>query len=67
MKKEEWSVGNLGDGLPRQCEHWLAMTGAPELARNDGTKPFPQQAAAALPLEIGAIKNWGLKVSNSLV
>ena len=58
MKKEGWSVGNLGDGLPRlrrgenglprQCEHWLAMT---------RTKPFPRQAAAALPLEIGAIKN----------
>ena len=48
MKKEGWLVGSLGDGSPRQCEHWLAMT---------GTKPFPRQTAAALPLEIGAIKN----------
>ena len=22
-----WGVGDGGNGLPRQCEHWLAMTG----------------------------------------
>ena len=71
------------NGLPRQCEHWLAMTGVrgwrgmagsqklsrvviprsgatwesvPPSQRSRG-KRLSWQQAAALPLEIGAIKN----------
>ena len=60
MKKEGWSVGNLGDGLPRlrrgenglprKCEHWLTMTGAPGLARNDRDKTVSPADSGSITL-----------------